>query len=145
MRVVLDVNLLVSARLTPMGEAQAILDQADARYDLLLSGFILQQVERVLNYPRIQSSFPHLTQDAIATYLTRLRTTGNLVIETTRVQVSPDSEDNRILAAAVDGQADYLVTRNLSHFPSTYGQVKIVSPSDFHRLIRQMKGRPRDH
>lgn len=141
MRVVLDVNLLVSARLTPKGEAQAILDQADTRYDLLLSDFILEQVESVLNYPRLQTSFPHLTPEVVATYLAKLRKTGSLVIETTHVGVSPDLEDNCILAVAVNGQADYLVTRNLAHFPSNYGQVKVVSPADFHRLIRKALGR----
>ena len=44
---------------------------------------------------------------------------------------------NRILAAAVDGNADYLVTRNLSHFPETYGSVGIISPGDFLRMLRQ--------
>ena len=66
MRVVLDVNLLISVRLTSSGEAQAILNLADAKYDLLLSDFILYKIEEVLNYPWLKSAFPHLTQDAIA-------------------------------------------------------------------------------
>lgn len=137
MRVVLDVNVLISAAITPTGEARAIFRQAEARYDLLLSDFILQQVERVLHYPHIQSAFSNLTDAAIATYLANLRKTGDLVIETTRVDASPDPEDNRILATAVDGQADYLVTGNLSHFPTAYGPIKILSLAAFRDLLKQ--------
>ncbi len=137
MRVVLDVNLLVSARLTPGGEAHAILDLADAGYDLLLSDFILEQVEKVLNYPRVQSSFPHVTQDVISRHLAELKETGILVAEEIAVSVSSDPEDNRILATAVDGKADFIVTRNISHFPAAYGQVRIISPAEFLKRIRQ--------
>ena len=142
MRVVLDVNLLVSAGLTPGGEAHAILDLADAGYDLLLSGFILQQVEKVLNYPRVRSSFPHVTQDVISRHLAELKATGIFVNEETAVSVSFDPEDNRILAAAVDGKADYIVTRNVSHFPTVYGRVKVLSPAEFLKFVRQREPEP---
>lgn len=142
MRTVLDVNVLVSARITSRGEADKILAQAKAQYDLLLSDFVLHKTGQVLRYPRIQARYPHITEVAIADYLATLRDLAIPVIEKTSVTESIDPEDNRVLAAAVDGQADYLVTYNLSHFPSTYGQVKIVSPADFHRLIRQAQARP---
>ena len=129
--------MLVSARLTPSGAAQAVLDQAEAKYDLLLSDFILQQVERVLHHPHIQAGFPHLNDAAIAAYIASLRKAGNLVDETTPIDASPDPEDNRILAAAVDGQADYLVTGNLSHFPPACGQIKILSLAAFRYILKQ--------
>ena len=52
MRVILDVNVFISAAITPKGEARKILRQAETEYTLLLSDFILQQVERVLAYPK---------------------------------------------------------------------------------------------
>lgn len=45
LRVVLDVNVLISAALTPNGEARAILRQARVGYNLLLSDFIFTKVE----------------------------------------------------------------------------------------------------
>lgn len=136
-RVVLDVNLLVSARLTPAGEAQAILNQARISFDLLVSDFVLQKVEQVLGYPHIQTRYSHLSQSVISEYGTTLRALSIPVTEKTVVTVSSDPEDNRVLAVAVDGQADYLVTRNLAHFPPTYGQIKIVSPADFRKLLKE--------
>lgn len=141
LRVILDVNLLVSAAITPKGEARAILNQARVKFNLLLSDFIFQKVEQVLRYPHIQAAYTHLARAAIAGYLTYVRGLAIPVDEITSVSACPDPEDNRILAAAVDGQADYLVTRNLSHFPSTHGHVRVVSPADFHRLIRQAQAR----
>lgn len=135
MRVVLDVNVLISAAITPRGEARRILHQAETEYTLLLSDFILRQVEQVLGYPHIQSHYSHMTKADIADYIAYLQETGDLIIETTVVDASPDPEDNRILAAAVDGQADYLVTGNLAHFPSAHGQTKILSLAAFRDLL----------
>lgn len=136
-RVVLDVNMLVSARITPAGEAQAILNQARISFDLLVSDFVLQKVAQVLGYPHIQARCSHLSQPVISEYGTTLRALSIPVTEKTTVTASSDPEDNRVLAVAVDGQADYLVTRNLAHFPSTYGQIKIVSPADFRKLLME--------
>lgn len=137
MRVVLDVNVLISAAITPKGEARRILHQAETEYTLLLSDFIFRQVERVLGYPHIQAHYSHVTQTDIADYLAYLQETGIRIIEQTSVTVSPDPEDNRILATVVDGQADYLVTGNLSHFPAAYGSIKILSLATFRDLLKQ--------
>ena len=142
MRVVLDVNILVSAVITPNPEqqARAILDQAEARYILLLSDFMLWKLETVLRYDRIQSKYPHLTEAAIQAYLVKLRKTGTLVVErteVTRAEGSQDEEDNRILAIAVDGNATHLVTRNTVHFPKTFRGAAIIEPGDFLHLLRQ--------
>ena len=141
MRVVLDINVLVSARIAPGGEADKILLQADAQYDLLLSDFLLWKLNSVLRYDRIQAAFPHLTEAVISAYIDTLLEVSVPVDEQIRIelsaQVSSDPEDLHVLAAAVDGQADYLVTYNTSHFPATYQQVRILRPDDFRRLLRQ--------
>ena len=104
---------------------------------MLLSDFLLEELDRVLHYSRIQSAFSHLTEGRIAGYLANLREICELVVEETSVEACSDPDDNHILAIAVDGQADYLVTRNLSHFPSTYSGVKVISPASFLHVIRQ--------
>lgn len=140
LRVVLDANLLTSAALTPLGEARALLHQARVDYDLLLSDFMHDKMAQVLRYPHIQAKYPHLTSEAIAEYLALLRGLALFVTEKTEITASKDPEDNRVLALALDGQADYLVTRNLSHFPATYGRIKIVSPADFRSHLQGAQG-----
>lgn len=101
MRVVLDINILVSAAVTPTPGQQArdILDQAEDQYTLLLSDFMLWKLEAVLHYDRIQSKYPHLTEDAIQTYLAKLKRMAKAVTERTTVdetEGSRDPEDNHI-------------------------------------------------
>ena len=142
MRVVLDNNILVSAAITPTPgqQARAILDQAEEAYTLILSDFILWKLAMVLHYDHIQRRYSHLTEDVIQAHLAALRETGELISERTMITQedsgSPDPEDNRILAAAVDGQADYVVTRNIGHFPETFRGITIIGPADFLHLLR---------
>lgn len=66
MRVVLDANILVSALLTPGGEAEAIRRQVEDRFTLLVSDALFTELDRVLRYPRLQAKFPHLSDEKIA-------------------------------------------------------------------------------
>lgn len=135
MRALLDVNILTSAALTPKGEARKILHQARVDYELLVSDFMYHKLEGVLQRPHIQRKYTQLTPLVIAAFLAYLRGLSTLVVEHTAVTESRDPEDNHILAAAVDGRADYLVTYNISHFPATYQGIKVVLPSAFRRAI----------
>ncbi|UCH93889.1 MAG: PIN domain-containing protein [Candidatus Aminicenantes bacterium] len=48
------------------------------------------------------------------------------------LDVCTDSNDNRFLECAVAGNADFLVTKNIRHFPyKIYGNVKIVRIKKF--------------
>ena len=124
MRVVLDINVLVRAYLTPGGEGWAILNQAEESYTLILSDFIFWKLEAVLHYDHIQRRFPHLTDEIIQDHLAALEEAGELIAERTVITQdsggSSDPEDNRILAAAIDGGADYLVTLNINDFPHPF-------------------------
>ncbi len=49
-----------------------------------------------------------------------------------RLDVCPDSDDNRFLECAVAGNADYLVTKNIRHFPyKNYENVRVVRIKKF--------------
>lgn len=143
MRVVLDINVLVSAAITPTpGQVgRDILDQAGAGYTLLLSDFMVWKLASVLRYPRIRARYPHLTEDAAHAYVGETARTAEVIRELSVITEadggSRDEEDNRILAAAVDGRADYVVTRNAAHFPAAFRGVEVVSPEAFLDLLRQ--------
>jgi predicted nucleic acid-binding protein len=53
----LDSNILVRAVASPQGPALRLLDIILGGHTLVLSRFILDEVERVLLYPRLQARF----------------------------------------------------------------------------------------
>lgn len=133
MKVVLDANVIVSAFISSRGAPRQIVDQWRAEeFQLLTSENILQEVSRVLRYPKI-AALHRLTATELREFLTLLREEGTVVITTETLAVSPDETDNRYLECAVAGSADYLVTGDKRHLlPLTeYRGVRIVSPATF--------------
>ena len=71
MRFTLDSNVLVRAVASPRGPALRVLDIILGGHTLVLSRFILDEVERVLLYPRLQARYQLTASEAA-------RCTGNL-------------------------------------------------------------------
>ena len=64
MRFTLDSYILVRAATSPRGLALRLLDIILGAHTLVLSRFILEEVERVLLYPRIQARYRITTVEA---------------------------------------------------------------------------------
>lgn len=57
-----------------------------------------------------------------------------------KLTVCSDTSDNHFLECAVDGNADYLVTKNIRHFPAKeYEKVKIVRISKFLNTLEKIE------
>ena len=119
MRIVLDTNVLVRAHANARGPARdlLILVGQEPEHTLLLSPFLLEELERVLGYERVQR-MKRLTITENIEYLRYLR----------RVDVSEmifpgpapgvvlaDPDDDPVVHTAVTGRADVLCTLN-RHF-----------------------------
>ena len=133
MKVVFDANVIISAFISSRGAPRQIVDQWRAEvFELLTSEAILQEVGRVLHYPKI-AALHRLTETELREFLTLLREESTLVTTTETLAVSPDESDNRYLECAVAGGADYLVTGDKRHLLplSEYRGVRIVSPTTF--------------
>jgi putative PIN family toxin of toxin-antitoxin system len=116
MRIVLDTNILVRANVKARGPAKELLQLIVASPDhmLLLSPFLLQELERVFSYERVRVS-SRLTDQEIAEYLSYLRakSVSEIVFPgpAPRVVLS-DPDDDPVVHTAVVGQADALCTLN---------------------------------
>ena len=93
-----------------------LLDIILGAHTLVLSRYILDEVERVLLYPRLQARYRITASEAV-------RFTGNLadvahMVEPAIVRplVLSDPTDDAVLYTAADGKADVLCTRNIRHF-----------------------------
>ena len=129
MRVVFDSNVLARAHQLAQGPARRDLNQVISSSDtLILSPYILWELERILTYPRLLKS-SGLSPGDIAEYLENLAHIAHLVIP---VQVPKnllrDPTDEPILGTSLAGQAEILCTRdadllaeNVKRFCATRG------------------------
>lgn len=135
MRVVLDTNVLVSSALPGSRLAALVAAWRTRRCRLLVSQEIFEEYLRVLTYPKFRLSSNDITQLLEQDVLPY----ADFVRVTTRVQaIAADPADDKFLACAVDGRADFLVSgdRHLLELQRFRG-IPIVSPR---QLLDQLTG-----
>jgi uncharacterized protein len=120
MRIVLDTNILVRAIVRGRGPASELLQLVVGSpiCSLLLSPFLIDELERVLSYERIRLSFK-VTDEEITEYLSYLRANNVTVLPGPAPRVVPtDPADDPVVHTAVIGRADVLCTSNRHFYDS---------------------------
>ena len=108
MRLVVDTNILVSALLAGTSlPAQLIVLWRQGRFDLLTAAEQLDELRRVTRYPKIRE---RLAPALAGRLVNDLRTLSVVVDKLPTVDVSRDPDDNYLLAIAMAGSADFLLT-----------------------------------
>jgi hypothetical protein len=138
-RVVLDANQFVSSLLKPHSNSAEIVRLVSVGgLTLLLSPAILDELQRVLVYPRIKK-LHRRTPEEIERFLRTLEkisvvTPGMLSVST----VADDPSDNVYLACAVEGSADFIVSGD-HHLTDlkTFRGIPIVNAATFLKLIAE--------
>lgn len=131
MRVVLDSNILFSALISPHGAPDAIYRAwRMARFEVVTSRIQLDEIRRASRYPKFQAILQPAGIGAMINNLQRALVLENLNIE---VETS-DPDDAFLLAMAISGEANYLVTGDrragllqLGHI----GRTRIITPAVF--------------
>ena len=136
MRIVLDTNVLVSALITK-GTPPDLLYQAwDAgSFQLVTSSAQLDDVERVFAYKKLR---PYITRDEAEALLETIIAAAFVVARLPVIDSSPDPDDNVILATAIVGKVDLLVTGDKSgllELKAVHG-IPIVTPKEALRRIQ---------
>ena len=112
MRVVVDTSVWVSAVLTPAGPPSRIRAALrDARFSLLISEPLIEELAEVLARPRFGSRYG-VTSDEIVELMSLLRERGELVEVTGTVRLCRDPDDDMVVETALSGRADALVSRD---------------------------------
>ena len=111
MRVVLDTNVLARATPGRSSPAKQTLDLLLASpHVLIASEFLLNELGRVLQYPRVRA-IHGLDDQTVAAYVQALRDACLIVdLPAANVPVTADPNDDPIIATAIEGQADILCT-----------------------------------
>jgi len=109
MRVTPDTGILVRMNAKATGPARRLLEIIlSGPHELILSDFLLNELARVLTYPRIQKLY-QLTADYIAEHVQLLRARADLVSPVVfKEVVLQDPNDDPVVYTAVAGRADVL-------------------------------------
>ena len=134
---VLDTSVVVSAFLSSTGASAEILRlwREEGAFQIITSDPILEEMIRVLLDRGIA---PSIVEDFVtAIHLQALVTDSLYIIR----HIQEDPSDDIFLAAALEGQAHYIITldRHLLHVGRYHG-VDIVRPADFLRRLRSQHG-----
>jgi putative PIN family toxin of toxin-antitoxin system len=136
-RAVLDTNVIVSGTILSAGAPADILTAwRERRFDLVIGPTILSELDRVLHLPKIARRYSLDPQD-VRDLLDLLAARAVVVTERHTVPAAlRDPKDSPILACAVEGQADCIVTgdRDLLDLRQ-FRDILIVSPAAFHRML----------
>lgn len=139
LRAVLDANVLVSALIRPKGPPGQIVFRLlrDRAFTLVTSPAILTEVRRSLAYPRVRK---HLlvSEEDLDLWVAALALVGEPVEGSLRIAaVAEDPEDDKYIAAALEGRAQFIVTGD-AHLLSlkTYEGVRLVTPRVFLGLLK---------
>ena len=116
MRIVLDTNILVRANAKSKGPARELLLLIvnSPEHVLLLSPFILKELERVFEYDRVRAA-TKLTDEEVAEYLgyIRARAVSEIIFPGPAPRIVPsDADDDPVVHTAVVGRAEILCTLN---------------------------------
>lgn len=135
-RAVLDANVLVSG-IVIEGVPRSILRAWRAgRFHLAASQATLDEIGRVLRYPKIVRRH-HWSESEIHAFMESLEALAILTPGKLRLSaVAADPSDDRYLECAVEGEADCLVTgdRHLLEL-GVYREVEILRPREFVELL----------
>lgn len=131
-RVVLDTNVLVSGVIAS-GHSARILDSArQNKITLITSPHLLAEFNDVISRRRITRKYPDAAANA-QTLLDFMRASCVIVSGIPQGKgVSRDQDDDFVLACAVDGEADFIVSGDPHLLDlETHKEILILSPREF--------------
>ena len=133
LRAVLDANVFVSALLRPQGPPGQIVERfvRAVAFELVISPAIAAEVTRALAYPKLRRFLrtgvdPVLWFEDLAMLADMVA--GEVVID----RLSADPDDDKYVAAAIEGRAGFVVSGDHALLAlGRYQGVEIVSARDF--------------
>jgi uncharacterized protein len=141
-RAVLDANQYVSALLKPRSNPARVIELVhEGQMTLLVSPAILDEVRRVLTYPKLKKLHGRSSQE-IDGFLGKLMKVALLTPGILSVSaVKDDPSDDIYLACAVEGKADFIVSgdHHLTEL-KVFQSIRIVSPAAFLKAFAAVLG-----
>ena len=132
-KAVVDANVIISAVIAPLGSPRRVYDAwREGRFVLVTSPAIMEEVARKLLHPKIRQRYA-VSDEEREGVLSLLRGQSEMTAGAAEVHPgSRDPDDDRVIAAALEAQADFVVTGDSDLLTlGTYRGIPIVSPAEF--------------
>jgi putative PIN family toxin of toxin-antitoxin system len=134
-RAVLDANVYVSAIIQPAGTPGRLIERflREASFEVVLSPAIVDEVLRALRSPKVRK----LLRGADAQlWFEDIVVLADVVADTQLHDVCEDPDDDKYLAAALEGRASHVVTGDRRFLAvGEHAGVEIVTPRAFFDLL----------
>ena len=136
MKVVLDTNVVVSGLISPFGAPGEIVRMvASGALELCYDARVLSEYRSVLLRRKFSFDKAHVED-----LLDQIEACGHVTTGKLLAKRLSDSDDEPFLEIALGGEAHYLVTGNLKHYPAEKRQgMRVVSPTEFLEIYRIVK------
>jgi uncharacterized protein len=132
-RAVLDANVYVSAVIQPGGTPGRLVERflRDEAFEVVVSPAIVDEVLRVLKYPKVRKLIRGGAEPEL--WFEDLVVLADMVPGEVQLSgVCEDPDDDKYVAAALEGRADHVVTGDLGFLElQEYQGVRIVNPHAF--------------
>ena len=131
-RAVLDTNLLVSYLLTHRPPIATLIDEhlVQEHFVLIAGAVLLEQLDRVLRYPRLQRYYDEETRLRYVALIAALSDVVELPESVPRICRDPD--DDWVIACAVVGEADVIVSGDRGLLAlERVGAIPVLSAAQF--------------
>jgi putative PIN family toxin of toxin-antitoxin system len=149
-KAVLGTNVLVSNLVSQHGPPRHALDAwLEGHYTLVTSLYLVEELIHVLSYPRIARQI-HLEEDELAAILAALLSQAEVTPGRLRLPGvtrdpggDPHPKDDAVVACAVEGEADYIVSGDQDLLVlGRYETIQVVTPRQFVGILAPSAPQP---
>jgi putative PIN family toxin of toxin-antitoxin system len=138
MRVVIDTNVLISSQINPDGAPGQILGLIlESRIQVCFDSRILREYREVSLRPKFGNQ-----PEEVGALIDLIRIQGFGVIGRPFQGSILDTSDMPFIEVALASLADFLITGNVRHFPSSLGNTQVVTPDKFIRIFLEHRDAP---
>ena len=136
MRAVIDTNILVSSFLSTQSSSARILRLFEEEaFELVVSQPLLDEYQEALGYEKVRKMHG-MADEEIQQRVADLKTTAIFVTPTASIKVVSDPDDDMLFAAALEGQADIIVSGDAAvQAVKEYQGIRVLSPTLFIALL----------
>lgn len=137
MRAVLDANVFISAVIQPEGPPGRIFArlQSDAAFELVMAPAIIEEILRALAYPKLRKLIRGDIEPAL--WLEDTIALADIVADISSLaRVCADPDDDKYVAAAIEGRAAVIVTGDRKFLAlGEYQGIRVITPRAFLQLL----------